>query len=94
MEDQVHFLSDSLNLCGVVHTPPDLKPSERRPAFLVLHGFGGNKEGSGQVAIANQLIQWGYVTMRFDFRGCGVSEGEHGRILCLDQVRDTFNAAT
>jgi len=61
---------------------------------LVLHGFGGNKEGFGQIAIANQLIQWGYVTMRFDFRGCGDSEGEHGRILCLDQVSDTSNAVT
>jgi len=61
---------------------------------LVLHGFGGNKEGFGQIAIANQLIQWGYVTMRFDFRGCGDSEGEHGRILCLDQVSDASNALT
>lgn len=30
--------------------------------------------------------------MRFDFRGCGQSEGERGRILCLDQVADTKNA--
>ena len=58
MEDQVHFLSDGLNLYGVVQAPSNLNPNERRPAFLVLHGFGGNKEGSGQVAIANQLIQW------------------------------------
>ncbi len=94
METQVKFISDGLNLCSVVQTPPDLSPNERRPAFLVLHGFGGNKEGFGQIAIANQLIQWGYVTMRFDFRGCGESEGEHGRILCLDQVSDTSNALT
>jgi hypothetical protein len=94
METQVKFISDGLNLCGVVQTPPNLKPNEHRPAFLVLHGFGGNKEGFGQIAIANQLIQWGYVTMRFDFRGCGDSEGEHGRILCLDQVSDTSNAVT
>ncbi len=94
METQVKFTSDGFNLCGVVQTPPNLKPNERRPAFLVLHGFGGNKEGSGQIAIANQLIQWGYLTMRFDFRGCGHSEGEHGRILCLDQVKDTSHAVT
>ncbi len=94
METQVNFKSDGLNLCGVVQTPPNLKPNERRPAFLVLHGFGGNKEGFGQIAIANQMIQWGYVTMRFDFRGCGDSEGEHGRILCLDQVSDTSSALT
>jgi pimeloyl-ACP methyl ester carboxylesterase len=77
-----------------VYTPPDLRPGERRPGFLVLHGFGGNKEGRGQIVIAEQLTQWGYVTMRFDFRGCGESDGERGRILCLDQVADTSNAVT
>lgn len=30
--------------------------------------------------------------MRFDFRGCGESEGERGWILCLDQVADTSSA--
>ncbi len=88
------FESDGLQLCGIVQIPADLKPNERRPAFLVLHGFGGNREGGGQIVIANQLVKWGYVTLRFDFRGCGESEGEHGRIICLDQVSDTSNAVT
>ncbi|HWP27986.1 MAG TPA: alpha/beta hydrolase [Chloroflexota bacterium] len=94
MEERVTFLSDGLRLAGVVHTPPDLAPGERRPAFLVLHGFGGNKETGGSVWAAKQLAAWGYVTMRFDFRGCGESEGERGWIICMDQVADTRNAVT
>ncbi|MGH7772208.1 MAG: alpha/beta hydrolase [Candidatus Binatia bacterium] len=94
MESRVTFKSDGLNLSGIVHTPPDMRAGERHPVFLVLHGFGGNKEGRGQIVIAEQLTKWGYVTMRFDYRGCGESEGEHGRILCLDQVADTSNAVT
>lgn len=94
MEEKVIFASDGLKLAGVVHTPPDLRPGERRPAFLVLHGFGGNKEGRGQLVIAEQLADWGYIALRFDFRGCGESEGERGRILCMDQVRDTSNAVS
>ncbi|HET8562984.1 MAG TPA: alpha/beta hydrolase [Candidatus Binatia bacterium] len=94
MQSKVTFPSDGLNLSGIVHIPDDLRPGERRSAFLVLHGFGGNKAGHGQIVIAQQLAEWGYVTMRFDFRGCGESEGEHGRILCLDQVADTSNAVT
>lgn len=94
MQARVTFSSDGLKLSGIVHIPADLRPGERRPAFLVLHGFGGNKEGRGSIVIAEQLAQWGYVTMRFDFRGCGESEGERGRILCLDQVADTSNAVT
>jgi uncharacterized protein len=38
------------------------------------------------------LDELGYVTLRFDMRGCGESEGEHGRVICLEQVEDTRNA--
>lgn len=92
METKVTFDSAGLKLSGVLHTPIDLKAGERRPAFLVLHGFGGSKSGQGQSLIANQLAGWGYIVMRFDFRGCGESEGERGWILCLDQVADTSSA--
>lgn len=94
MQEKVSFASDGLRLSGIVHTPAEREPGERRAAFLVLHGFGGNKDGKGAVAIAEQLAAWGYVALRFDFRGCGESEGERGRILCMEQVRDTANALT
>lgn len=94
MEERVTFPSDGLRLSGIVRLPSGLRPGERRPAFLVLHGFGGNKDNTGQIAVAKLFADWGYVTMRFDFRGCGESEGEHGGILCLDQVADTANAVT
>ena len=94
MENKMTFSSDGLKLSGIVHTPDDLRSGERRPAFIVLHGFGGNKDGHGQSVVAKQFTQWGYVTMRIDFRGCGDSEGERGRIICLDQVADTRNALT
>jgi hypothetical protein len=92
MEQNVTFQSDGLTLSAIVSAPDDLRPGEQRPAFIVLHGFGGNKDGYGQRVVAKQLTQWGYVTLRLDFRGCGESEGEHGRIICLDQVADTRNA--
>src|ERR1043166_5917743 len=92
MISKITFPSDRLELSGIVQPPEGLRPGERRPAFLVLHGFGGNKDGRGQTVIAEQLAAWGYVTMRFDFRGCGESGGERARILCLDQVKDTSNA--
>ena len=94
MQEQIIFPSDGLKLSGIVHLPEDIGPGERSPAFLILHGFGGNKSGHGQTVMAEQLTRWGYVTLRFDFRGCGESEGERGRILCLDQVADTFHALT
>ncbi|HEY7168188.1 MAG TPA: alpha/beta hydrolase [Candidatus Binatia bacterium] len=92
VEEKITFQSDGLKLAAIVRLPEDLKRGERRPAFIILHGFGGNKDGQGQTVVADQFTKWGYVTMRLDFRGCGESEGEHGRIICLDQVADTRNA--
>src|SRR5260221_8446642 len=90
----VTFPSAGLKLSGVVHVPRGLKPSERRGAFLVLHGFGSNKTSSNTMAPTKVLSDLGYVVLRFDMRGCGDSEGEFGRVICLEQVEDTRNALT
>lgn len=44
MEEKVSFQSDGLKIAGLIDTPPDYRADERRPAFIVLHGFGGNKD--------------------------------------------------
>lgn len=94
MQTPVTFESDGLNLSGVLHRPDGMAAGEQRPAFLVLHGFGTSKNGGTPIIICEMLESWGYVALRFDFRGCGDSEGEHGRVLCMDQVSDTSNALT
>ena len=91
MEERVSFGSDGLTLAGVLHTP-DAAVLERRPAFLVLHGFGSNKDSGGSIATARLLARFGYVVLRFDMRGCGESEGPRGRVICLEQVEDTKHA--
>jgi pimeloyl-ACP methyl ester carboxylesterase len=91
-EQVVSFKSAGLRLHGAVGVPDDVKGSERRAAFLVLHGFGSNSESSNVLAPTRVLNQFGYVTLRFDMRGCGRSEGEFGRVICLEQVEDLGNA--
>lgn len=88
----VSFLSDGLRLKGNLHLPADYQDSMRYPAFIVLHGFIGSKDDSHAELMASLLAEWGYVTLRFDFRGCGQSEGERGYVLCPDQVADAKNA--
>jgi uncharacterized protein len=90
MEQRVSFTSDRLELSGILHLPEPQE--ERHAAFLVLHGFGSNKDGGGGTSVAKMLSGLGYAVLRFDFRGCGESEGERGRVLCKEQVRDTRNA--
>ena len=59
MEERVTFVSGGLKLAGVLHVPDARGPRERRPAFLVLHGFGSNKDSGGSVASARLFAEPG-----------------------------------
>ena len=91
---EVNFSSDGLALAGVIGLPANLQPGEKRSAFVVMHGFGTNMHCKTEVDVAAMLQKLGYVTLRFDMRGCGKSEGERGRIICLEEVSDASNALT
>lgn len=94
MEEKISFKSHTLKIAGVLELPRDYKAGERRAAIMVLHGFGSNKD-SGSCTIATKMFEaMGYVTLRFDFRGCGESEGASGKVICLEQVEDTRAAVT
>ena len=88
MQQEIHFQSNGLQLAAVLHIPDDIKPGEKRPSITVLHGFGSNKNGGIALVAAEIFEKMGYVTLRFDFRGCGQSEGAPGRVICLEQVED------
>src|SRR3984957_12501491 len=91
-EETVSFQSAGLRLHGAIGVPDGLAPKERRSAFIVLHGFGSNSEGNNVLQPTRVLSEFGYVTLRFDMRGCGKSAGEFGRVICLEQVEDLGNA--
>jgi len=93
-EARVRFESDGLQLSGIVRVPERAVFGKRLPAFIVLHGFGSNKNAGNVLAPCEMLEAMGYVTLRFDMRGCGESEGERGRVICLEQVSDTRKALT
>ena len=90
-EKTVSFQSAGLRLHGALGVPDGLPASERRAAFLVLHGFGSNSDSANVLQPTRVLSEFGYVTLRFDMRGCGNSEGEFGRVICLEQVEDLGN---
>ena len=92
MQERVQFTSAGLKLAGILELPE--KRRDRHPAFLVLHGFGSNKDSSMMLAVARLLLSLGYAVLRFDMRGCGESGGTRGRVICLEQVEDTKNAVS
>jgi alpha/beta superfamily hydrolase len=93
-ETAVTIASAGLRLAGTLRMPESIASTEHRATFLVLHGFGSNKGSSNVVQPSKVLNDLGYVTLAFDMRGCGESEGEPGRVICLEQVEDTRNALT
>ena len=93
-EERVSFTSKGLKLAGVVRVPDGIKPGERRPAFIILHGFGSRMMAENVMRPTAMFEKLGYVCMRFDMPGCGDSEGEKGLLLCPDQVTATSDALT
>jgi pimeloyl-ACP methyl ester carboxylesterase len=92
IEQPVSFKSDGYNIAATLRIPDGQKAGEKRPAFIVLHGFGSNRNAGNVMKPCDILEKLGYVTLRFDMRGCGESEGERGRLICLEQVQDTVDA--
>ena len=68
---------------AMLHRPLQEGP---RPAVLMCHGLGGTKVGRHRiyVALSEALARLGIAVMRFDFSGCGDSEGDahHMSFLC------------
>ena len=93
-EQKITFASDGLKLSGLVSLPEGATAGKRLPAVLVLHGFGSNKTSKTVTQPCAFLNRLGYATLSFDMRGCGESEGERARIICMEQVSDTCNALT
>jgi uncharacterized protein len=93
MEERVSIPSGGLKLAGIL-TRPHQGSAGKQAAMIVLHGFGSNKSGGVSEAAAKFFASLGYITLRFDMRGCGESEGTRGKVICLEQVDDTRNALT
>ncbi len=93
MEKKVSFYSAGLKLAGIVRTPQDYEKSQKRPAVVLCHGFTGIKEWLIP-PYAEAFTKKGFVTLTFDYRGFGESEGIRGRLIPMEQVEDIRNAIT
>lgn len=82
---------------GVLHLPVGVV---KAPVVLVCHGLAGHKAGKYRVYVdlATKLSKLGIATLRFDYRGCGDSEGifydvtpeghYSDALLCIDYLKN------
>ncbi|HXR86963.1 MAG TPA: alpha/beta fold hydrolase [Stellaceae bacterium] len=89
MEQAIGFTSDGLALKGFLHRP---EGAGKRPSLVLCHGFGGSCRGAGHPELAKALEQAGYAVLRFDFRGCGQSEGKRGDVIVDEEIADLRHA--
>ena len=78
-EERLHFPSGDLHLEGVWDTPSS--GSAPLPGVVVSHPHplhGGDMNNNVVMAIVAGLAAQGIAALRFNFRGVGGSEGEHG----------------
>ena len=89
MEQTIGFTSDGLALKGFLHVPDG---AGKHPGLVLCHGFGGSCRGAGHPELAKALEQAGYAVLRFDFRGCGQSEGKRGDVIVDAEIADLRHA--
>lgn len=55
---------------------------------MIVHGFNGSKSNRKFVKIARKFTKAGIAVLRFDFSGCGDSEGDFENMSIFQQVED------
>jgi len=90
---KVAFYSEGHRLDGLLYSPANLAPGEKRPGVVLCVGYTYLKT---MVApdLAKALNQAGYVALLFDYRGFGESEGTRWRLIPQEQVSDVRAALT
>ncbi len=71
-------------LVGILHLPAKEKP----PLAVLVHGFGQTKSKRSLVRLARSLERQGIAVFRFDFSGCGDSQGELENTTLKRQIED------
>ena len=90
MQERVTFQSGDVNIVGELSIPE--AGSARKPTVIVMHGFGGHRDGPQQRWSQAFYTSLGYAVLRFDFEGCGESGGERGWVLPFRQVKNALSA--
>ena len=95
MRREVEFPSKGLQCRGWLYVPEDLTEDHSAPALVMGHGFSAVKEMFHLSRYAEKFEAAGFVTLVFDFRFLGASDGNpRGRILSYEQCEDIRNAIT
>lgn len=70
---------------------PELQPGETCPMVIFSHGFGGDMTFHLFEPIIQQLNRAKIGVLRFDFNGCGKSDGAFEDMTVINEIEDLLN---
>lgn len=81
--------SENGHLSGVLHLP-NVQYTSNFPLIILLHGFVGSKVGEHRLFVkaARHFTEQGYAVFRFDFGGCGESDGDYSQVTVSKQLNE------
>ena len=91
MEKQVMIGWKEKGLAATVHYPKSVSKESRLPLVIICHGFTGSRQGVHRLFVnaARRLAENEYAVLRFDYSGCGESEGEYGHTYFEEFIQQT-----
>ncbi|MDE5416107.1 alpha/beta hydrolase family protein [Alkalihalobacterium chitinilyticum] len=89
----VYFPAGDTLLSAMIHYPKQTL-NKHVPAVIFVHGFVGSKVGEHRLFVkaANYFSERGFLVFRFDFGGCGESEGDYSHVTLTKQVKELQSA--
>lgn len=82
------YLEGSKGKLFTIVQRPSMKKGQKLPVVIICHGFGSNCERPLLTTIAKDVVEQGMIAIRFDFNGCGRSEGEFQDMTVLNEIDD------
>ncbi|MFC4778143.1 alpha/beta hydrolase [Paenibacillus sp. GCM10023252] len=98
MEKQLVLRHEGLELTATLHYPTNGSNDDRKKkqAIIICHGFIGSRVGVDRLFVkaARALAREGNYVLRFDYGGCGESNGDYGSLgfdSMIDQTRTAID---
>jgi uncharacterized protein len=93
LKKSVQFYSESHKIEADIYMPESYAKDRKWPAIILCHGFAGIKEIL-LPSYASEFAKNGFISLVFDHRGFGDSQGVRGRLIPEEQIADIRNAIT
>ena len=87
-QEAVSFPSSAGLLAGIIHHPRH----ESRGYIITSHGLLSSKDSDKFIALGERFAEEGFTVLRFDFSGCGESEGSIADITVSGRKEDLLAA--